>query len=80
MLVSPALRCQQTATALDRKTRTVAALGPLAGAEDVLSSAGWPEALDPVLVVSHQPGLGRAIALLLTGVEQAWPIKKGAVW
>jgi phosphohistidine phosphatase len=31
-------------------------------------------------VVGHQPTLGRAAALALTGRAADWPIKKGAVW
>ena len=42
--------------------------------------AGWPEASDTVLIVGHQPTLGIAAARLLSGADQAWSIKKGAVW
>jgi phosphohistidine phosphatase len=80
ILVGPALRCQQTAKTLNSKARTVATLGPDATAEEVLIAAGWPDAADPVIVVGHQPTLGLVASLLLTGVEQAWPLKKGAVW
>jgi phosphohistidine phosphatase len=80
VLVSPALRCQQTAKALGRKFRTVAALGPGTSAEEVLAASGWPAAAGPVLVVGHQPTLGLAASLLLTEVQQPWAVKKGAVW
>lgn len=80
VLVGPALRCQQTAKALNSKARTVATLGPGATADAVLVAAGWPDAADPVIVVGHQPTLGLVASLLLTGVEQPWPLKKGAVW
>jgi phosphohistidine phosphatase len=33
-----------------------------------------------VLVVGHQPTLGQAAALALTGVASAWSVRKGAVW
>jgi len=33
-----------------------------------------------VLVVGHQPTLGRVAALLLAGQEANWSIKKGALW
>ncbi len=33
-----------------------------------------------VLVVGHQPALGRLAALLLAGQEADWSIKKGALW
>jgi phosphohistidine phosphatase len=80
VLASPALRCQQTAKALGRKFRTVAALGPGASAAELIDIAGWPDASSPVLIVGHQPTLGLAAALLLTHVEQPWAVKKGAVW
>ena len=79
VLVSPARRCQQTAKALQTKLRTVVSLGPDATAEDVLLAAGWPEAPEPTLVVGHQPSLGQVASLLLTGAEQPWTLKKGAV-
>jgi phosphohistidine phosphatase len=80
ILVSPALRCQQTAKALGRKFRTVAAIGPEASAEALVAVAGWPDAAQPVLVVGHQPTLGMAAALLLAGTAQPWALKKGAAW
>lgn len=33
-----------------------------------------------VLVVGHQPVIGRTAALLLAGEEADWSIKKGAIW
>jgi phosphohistidine phosphatase len=80
ILVSPALRTQQTAKALDRSFKTVKAIAPDASATAVLSAARWPEASEPVLVVGHQPTLGHVAALLLGEVAQSWVIKKGAVW
>jgi phosphohistidine phosphatase len=80
ILVSPAVRCQQTAKALDRKFRTIDAIGPSASVATLLAAVGWPEAATPVLVIGHQPTLGRAAAWLLTGSEQPWTVKKAAVW
>jgi phosphohistidine phosphatase len=80
ILVSPALRTQQTAHALGKSFKTVQALGPDASAEAVLKAARWPDASEPVLVVGHQPTLGLIGSLLLAGVEQPWVIKKGGVW
>jgi len=80
ILVSPALRCQQTAKALGRKFRTVPAIAPGASADELIAAAGWPDATDPVLVVGHQPTLGEAAALLLAGTPQSWSVKKGAAW
>ncbi|GAB4559569.1 MAG: phosphohistidine phosphatase SixA [Rhizobacter sp.] len=80
ILVSPALRTQQTAKALDRHFKTVQLLGPEASVTALLSVTRWPEANEPVLVVGHQPTLGQVAALLLGQVAQDWVIKKGAVW
>jgi len=80
IIVSPALRCQQTAKALGRKFRTVTAIAPGASAEELVAACGWPDAAQPVLVVGHQPTLGMAAALLLAGAPQPWAMKKGAAW
>ena len=80
ILVSPALRCQQTAKALGRSSKTVDAIAPDAGIEAVLKAARWPDASEPVLVVGHQPTLGLVAAWLLCELPQAWSVKKGAVW
>lgn len=80
ILVSPALRCQQTAKALGRKFRTVDEIRPGAGPEQLLRAARWPEGSEPVLIVGHQPAIGLAAALVLTGAAQPWTVKKGALW
>jgi phosphohistidine phosphatase len=80
ILASPALRAQQTAAALERRFKTVAALAPDGSVAGLLSAARWPDAGELVLVVGHQPTLGLAAAYLLAGVVQAWSVKKGALW
>ena len=80
VLVSPADRAQQTALALKRKFRIVPDLAPGASAATVLAAAGWPDGREPVLVVGHQPTLGEVAALLLSGEEAPWTVRKGAVW
>jgi phosphohistidine phosphatase len=80
VLASPARRAQQTAAALDRKVKTVAALAPDATVDALLQAVRWPEAREPVLVVGHQPTLGLAAAYLLSGQAQVWPLRKAAVW
>ncbi|HEY6134347.1 MAG TPA: phosphohistidine phosphatase SixA [Rubrivivax sp.] len=79
VLVSPARRAQQTAAALDRKSKTVPALAPDGGVAALLSAARWPDAREPVLVIGHQPTLGLAAAYLLSGQAQTWPLRKGGV-
>lgn len=80
ILVSPAKRAQQTAGALATKFRTVAAMDVSASAKDLLAAAGWPRGKGAVVVVGHQPTLGAAAALAMTGVEADWNIKKGSCW
>lgn len=80
ILVSPAQRTQQTARALARDFKTVAALAPGADLTAVLEAARWPVANEPVLIVGHQPTLGLVAAQLICGLPQAWAIKKAAVW
>ena len=80
ILVSPAVRTQQTAKSLGRSFKTVNAIAPDASATAVLSAARWPESNEPVLIVGHQPTLGHVAGLLLGEVAQSWVIKKGAVW
>lgn len=80
VIVSPALRCQQTAKALGRKFRTVDEIGPDAGVLEILRAARWLHGDKPVLVVGHQPTLGAVAAQVLTGAEFHWPIKLAAVW
>lgn len=80
VISSPARRCQQTAEALGGDIEEMAAVGVGAPATEVLRAAGWPNAKGAVVVVGHQPTLGRVAALLLSGKEADWNVKKGAVW
>ena len=80
LIVSPALRAQQTALELSKKFKTDAALAPSATAAGLLKAAGWPGGKRTVVVVGHQPQLGAALALALTGKAQRWDIKKGGIW
>lgn len=80
ILVSPALRCEQTALNLGRKFRTCEQLAPDASVEALLEAAQWPHGKLPVLVVGHQPTLGRAAAQLLNLPQTELSIRKGAVW
>ena len=80
VLVSPADRAQQTALALQRKSRTVPEIAPGATVAAVLAATGWPDSREPVLVVGHQPTLGNVAAFLLSGEAADWSVKKGAVW
>ena len=92
VLVSPALRADQTAKALDRKYKTHAALAPLADVDDLLALVHWPNtntntnasssssSSGCVLVVGHQPTLGRTVSRLLGLGSADCSIKKGGLW
>jgi phosphohistidine phosphatase len=80
ILVSPAKRAQQTALALTKNFTTEPAIAPGASAQAMLEAAGWLEGEGCIVIVGHQPVLGEASALLMTGKLECWNIKKGAVW
>ncbi len=80
IIVSPSVRTQQTADALERKFKTVESIAPERSVDELLVVAGWPDGRVPVLVVGHQPTLGMAAARLLSGADQPWAMKKAAVW
>lgn len=80
ILVSPAVRAQQTAQALGRPFKTVDGINTHATAEDVLHLAGWRTQSDTALVIGHQPTLGLAAALALTGRSEPFSVKKGGLW
>ncbi|MGE4334727.1 MAG: histidine phosphatase family protein [Pigmentiphaga sp.] len=80
ILVSPATRTRQTADALGRPYEVRDSLAPGASPATVLAEAEWPKAADNVLVVGHQPTLGMAAALALTGQPLSWSVRKGGIW
>jgi phosphohistidine phosphatase len=80
VLASPARRAQQTARALTRDFETRHELGTAADARAVLKAAGWPGGEGTVVIVGHQPTLGQAAALALTGRAADWSVRKGAAW
>lgn len=80
ILCSPARRTVQTADALGRKFRIHADLGIDGQPQRILELVNWPQAREPVLLVGHQPVLGRLAALLMHGVEADWTVRKGAIW
>src|SRR5882762_6919091 len=80
ILVGPAARAQQTAQALGIAFMTTPAVGTDAVAADVIAAVDWPARPGAVLIVGHQPTLGRVAALLLSGAESDWDIGKAALW
>lgn len=80
VIASPAVRTRQTAEALKLPFETVRKIGPDACVSELIAASGWPDAQGAVLIVGHQPALGRLASLLLAGQEADWSIKKGALW
>ena len=80
ILVSPAVRAQQTAAALQREFETHEAIDVGQTASAILAMSGWPDAAKALLIVGHQPTLGEVAAQLLGGRKGAWHMAKGAVW
>ena len=80
ILVSPATRTQQTASALTHHFTLAPTIAPGASAEAVLHAARWPDAGGTVLIVGHQPTLGEVAAQLLGCADATLSIKKGAIW
>jgi phosphohistidine phosphatase len=80
LMVSPALRAQQTARALDLPIETVDLLAPDAEPESILAAAQWPNGVRDAIVTGHQPTLGRVAARLLQGTDGQVSVKKGAMW
>lgn len=80
VLVSPAARTRETAAALSENGIIEKKVSTAATPQGVLKAAGWPDGAGTVVVVGHQPTLGAAAALALTGEAAAWSLKKGAIW
>ena len=80
LLVSPARRACETADALGIRYKIVESLAPGAAPGDILEACGWPSHKGAVVVVGHQPDLGRTAALLVSGTDGEWSVKKGGLW
>lgn len=80
VVTSPAERARQTADALKLPFKVDRRIGIGASAADLIGAADWPDCRGTVILVGHQPSLGRLAALLLAGEEADWTIKKGGIW
>ena len=82
IIASPATRCQQTVAALGLPFETDHRLSTDGNVADLLAAAGWRDASpqSAVLIVGHQPTLGRSAALLLSGRDEKQKFKKSALW
>ena len=80
LVSSPAARARETAEALGAKIRIEDALAPGASPASFVSVSGWPRGNRTVVIVGHQPDLGRALAHLVAGRQAEWRLQKGALW
>ena len=80
VLSSPAKRALQTAQALGLPVKVKKQLGIGADIADLLAAADWPDHPGAVILVGHQPALGRVASLLLAGAAADWTIKKAGIW
>ncbi len=80
IIVSPARRTQQTAAALTTRFETSDLIGTTATPQRILNAVAWPEEEGTVLVVGHQPTLGKIASLLLKGDESGFTVRKGSIW
>jgi phosphohistidine phosphatase len=80
LIASPAARARQTAEALGRKFRVEAQIAPGASVAKLLQAAQWPDHKGLVILVGHQPDLGRAAAHLVGGAPGSWSVRKGGLW
>jgi len=80
ILVSPAVRCEQTVVPLGRKFKICPELSPSGSVDDLLALAQWPDSKYPVVVVGHQPTLGQMVNRLLglDGIDIS--LRKGSLW
>lgn len=84
VLASPARRTRETADALGEQYRIEPLLAPDADVAHYIGACDWPlgpkAAGGTVVLVGHQPILGRLASLLMAGQEMDWSVRKGAVW
>jgi phosphohistidine phosphatase len=80
ILSSPAIRTQQTVSALTKNFTIVPAIAPDASVHAVLQAVRWPNGPGTVLVIGHQPTLGAVAAQLLGSSQTSLRIKKGSLW
>ncbi|MDC7700482.1 SixA phosphatase family protein [Vogesella indigofera] len=80
LLASEALRSQQTAALFAKSYEVVPALNPDASVEQVLTAIDWPRSGKTIVLVGHQPYIGRLAATLMSEQPLLWSVKKGAIW
>ena len=84
LISSPAVRARSTAEALGVPVELDPRILPGADADGYLAACGWPDGVsaqrETVILVGHQPAIGRTASLLLSGSDRDRSFAKGAVW
>jgi phosphohistidine phosphatase len=81
IITAPSLRTRQTADCLELPYEIERKIGVGADPAELLATAQWPDSSMPVLLVSHQPAIGRLASLLIGDKDVELPIKKcGVFW
>jgi phosphohistidine phosphatase len=80
LIASEARRSQQTAAFLRKGFQVEPAVNPGASLEQVMEVLDKVDKSATIVLVGHQPYLGRLAARLLAGDPQYWSVKKGAIW
>ncbi len=80
LFASEALRSQQTAALFAKSYEVMPALNPDASVEQVLNTIDWPRSGKTIVLVGHQPYIGRLAATLMSEQPLLWSVKKGAIW
>jgi phosphohistidine phosphatase len=81
VVTAPARPARETAVALRVRPRVADCLAAGANVDAILEEIGWPSRNGSVVIlVGHQPYLGRVAARLISGAEANWTVKKGGLW
>lgn len=81
ILVSPTQRARQTADYLELPYEIERKIGIGSDTADLIAVANWPESRHPVLLLGHQPAIGKLATMFVAGAEVEMPVKKcGVFW
>jgi phosphohistidine phosphatase len=80
LISSPAVRALETARCLQPDPEIVTMLSTGTTPQAFLQATGWPDRMETVVAVGHQPTLGLVASLVMTGELYPWAVKKGALW
>ncbi len=80
LISSPAVRAKQTAETLSKNINIETEIAPGCDYLTLLAVANWPQSKTATIVVGHQPTIGNAAAYLMGVKNQAWSVRKSAIF